>query len=89
MTELTIQELISRLAKKIVTHTNDNPGAVKCLVASNHRAVLNNKGEIEIQDDAALAHPEHMSQLLAYKGFPPKQLFLHLPRSRVVYSCSS
>jgi ABC-2 type transport system ATP-binding protein len=74
--ELTIKELTNQLIKKIVVKTIDNKVAIKHLIDSSHRAILNEKDEIEISDEDAIANSENITRLLVEKGFPPKQVYL-------------
>jgi ABC-2 type transport system ATP-binding protein len=76
MKELTLKELTNQLIKKIVVKTIDNKVAIKHLIDSSHRAILNEKDEIEISDEDAIANSENITRLLVEKGFPPKQVYL-------------
>lgn len=71
--ELTTASLNASLIKKVMVKTNDNPAALALL--ADYSAVL--KGdEIEVTGEEAIAKPETISQLLADKGLPPRQIYL-------------
>ncbi|MEI3614833.1 ABC transporter ATP-binding protein [Pseudogracilibacillus sp. SO30301A] len=65
------------LHQYLLIHTKDNNVALSKLLSAGYVAKINDKGLIEISDQAAIEHPDEVSRFLAYEGFPPMKLIVN------------
>lgn len=75
--ELPVEELDSRLIKKVRVKTLDNPKALEILQREHYEAALHPENGIELTGAAAIAHPEMITALLAQEGLPPAQVLVN------------
>ncbi|MBL7111307.1 MAG: ABC transporter ATP-binding protein [Bacteroidales bacterium] len=75
--ELLHDELEEQLLRKLIIDTPDNSKAIPVLKSAGHNPSENHDGQIEIENEEALAAPEQISSLLVNHKLPPKQIFLY------------
>ncbi|WP_143695727.1 ABC transporter ATP-binding protein [Virgibacillus proomii] len=60
----------------LIIDSRDNKAVVIKLSAAGYTPVLNKNGLIETYNKKAIQHPDEISRLLVYEGFPPTRLSL-------------
>lgn len=72
--EISAQKLRTLLNERLLIQTLDNQAAIARLLNEGYSAKMNRKEQIEISSKHALQHPEKISRLLAFAGFPPRHM---------------
>jgi len=64
------------LNQRLIIDTRHNKSAISHLSTAGYTSMINKNGLIEIIDKRAIQHPDEISRLLVYKGFPPTKLMI-------------
>jgi ABC-2 type transport system ATP-binding protein len=63
--------------RALYVNTLNNQEAIPSVTAAGYQVQINGDGILEISGKEALEHPEKISELLVFHGFPPTSLSLH------------
>lgn len=74
--EIETFKLDQLLRKHLLIDSHDNTSAIARLSSAGYISNINKNGFIETYDKKATQHPDEISRLLVYAGFPPKKLTL-------------
>lgn len=69
--ETDVTELQHVLRKRLLVQTRDPAGARNRLLKAGYNAKPSGNGTLLLQDEHAIAHPDHISKLLVYADLPP------------------
>lgn len=69
--ETDVAELQHVLRKRLLVQTRDSAGARNRLLKEGYDVQLSGNGTLLLQDERAIANPDHISKLLVYADMPP------------------